>query len=625
MTLHALLLAAALQSPALAETPGGPAVDAARRIVETLALASQEYRLAWSGGRLVAPSEWSEATQFVLEAQRSVHALPEPVRGEVAARLSLIARRLSAQFPADSLAAQASLVEQRLRAAFGSSLEERAVRDPSPAAGARIYATLCASCHGPQGRGDGPVAAQLDPRPADLRDSALLASSTPLDFYRRITRGVPGTAMPSFDSLLSSAERWDVTAHVYEISDSGAARAGERGGRIAVVFGTVRGLLGRAREAARGGDRSGAGSEVFDAYMAFEGVERDLEATEPSLVSRVEERFALMRQAALGGAGGPSLERAHAELTAVLADAEDALTAGRSRAGLFAESFLLLLREGFEAILVIGAIMAVLLKTGARERQREVRWGVGLAVAASLATAAVLEWLFRVTPAQREALEGGVMVFAAALLFYASFWLLSKVELAAWTRFVRQRIQKAVEHGSGLALAGVAFLAVYREGFETVLFYKALFVTGGGAGAPAIMAGLVLAFVLLVAVYVGIERFGLRIPMRPFFAVTGATLAYMAFVFAGKGVKELQEGGYVPTTLVRGLGRHDLLGVYPTWESLGLQGVILAAILGALVWAFVLRPRLAAKSTGPAAPAGLAPAPRASPAPVPQGREPAGV
>ena len=627
MTLPALMIAASLQTPALAQTPGPDAVHAARRISQTLALASQEYRLAWSGARLVAPSEWEEARQFVLEAQRSTQTLPQPVRGEMSARLSRIAQRLSAQFPADSLALEAVQVEQRLRSAFGPSLEERSERDPSPATGARIYATLCASCHGPQGRGDGPVAAQLDPRPADLRDSVRLASSTPLDFYLRITHGVPGTAMPSFDSLLSSAQRWDVTAHVYALSDSSAARAGARGGRIAVVFGTVRGLLGQAREAARRGDHDDAGRGVFDAYMAFEGVERNLEAIEPSLVSRVEERFALMRQAALGGAGGPSLQRADAELAAVLADAEDALTAGRSRAGLFAESFLLLLREGFEAILVIGAIMAVLLKTGARERQREVRWGVGLAVAASVATAAVLEWLFRVTPAQREALEGGVMVFAAALLFYASFWLLSKVELAAWTRFVRQRIQKAVEHGSGLALAGVAFLAVYREGFETVLFYKALFVTGGGAGAPAIMAGLVLAFVLLVAVYVGIERFGLRVPMRPFFAVTGATLAYMAFVFAGKGVKELQEGGYVPTTLVRGVGRHDMLGLYPTWESLGLQAVILAAILGALTWTFAVRPRLAARAFPEAACAPLAPppSPKASPSPSSRGREPAGV
>jgi len=622
MVLQVLLVTAILQQPALAETPGPRAADAARRIAETLQLASQEYRLAWSGGRLVAPAEWQEATQFVLEAQRSAPALPQPVRGEMVAALARLSQRLASQLPAESLAAEAQRVEQRLRLALGTSFEDPPPHEVSLALGARVYAQRCASCHGAQGRGDGPAAAGVSPPPADLRDSAVLAASTPLDFYRRITHGVPGTAMPSFDSLLSREERWAVVAHVYTLSDSTARRAGTRGGSTAVVFGTVRGLLGRAREAAGRGDRDGAARAVFDAYMAFEGVERNIEATEPSLVARAEERFALLRQAALAGAGGPAFDRAHGDLTAVLGDAEDALTAARSQAGLFAESLLLLLREGFEAILVIGAIMAVLHKAGARGRQREVRWGVGLAIVASLVTAAVLEWLFRVTPAQREALEGGVMVVAAGLLFYASFWLLSKVELAAWTRFVRERIQRAVEQGSGLALAGVAFLAVYREGFETVLFYKALFVTGGGAGAAPIVAGLVLALLLLVAVYVGIERFGLRVPMRPFFAVTGATLAYMAFVFAGKGVKELQEGGYVATTFVRGLGRHDVIGVYPTWESLGLQGIILAAILGALVWAFLVRPRLAghAQTVVAKAPANAGPM-----SPAARRREPAGV
>jgi high-affinity iron transporter len=394
-----------------------------------------------------------------------------------------------------------------------------------------------------------------------------------------------------------------------------------------VVFGTVRGLVRGALEAASRGDRDGAGRAVFDAYMAFEGVERTLEATDPSLVGRAEERFAQLRQAALGGAAAPELERRHAELVTALGDAEDALSAGHSGAGLFAESFLLLLREGFEAILVIAAIMAVLLKAQARERQREVRWGVVLAVAASALTAAALEWLFRVTPAQREALEGGVMVLAAALLFYASFWLLSKVELAAWTRFVKERIQKAVERGSGLALAGVAFLAVYREGFETVLFYKALFVTGGPAGAVPIVAGLATALLLLVAVYVGIERFGLRVPMRPFFAVSGATLAYMAFVFAGKGVKELQEGGYVGMTLVRGVPRNDFLGVYPTMESLGLQAGILAAIFGALAWTFVIRPRrrAAGRSAAQRAARPATARPTAPVSAVGRPRQPAGV
>lgn len=280
----------------------------------------------------------------------------------------------------------------------------------------------------------------------------------------------------------------------------------------------------------------------------------------------------------------------HAELLATLRHAESALTEKHSAAGLFIESLLLLLREGFEAILVVGAIMAVLVKAGAKEKQRSVRLGVIAAVLMSLVTAAVLEIILRVTPAQREALEGGIMLVAALTLFYASYWLVSKIEIVAWTRFVKDQIQKAVDSGSGLGLAGVAFLAVYREGFETVLFYKALYVTGGSAGAAPVTVGIVAGLVALVVLFIGIERFGLKIPMRPFFAATGATLAFMAFVFAGDGVKELQEGGYLPTTLIEWAPRADFFGIYPTVESLAVQSVILAAILAALVWTFVVLP-----------------------------------
>jgi high-affinity iron transporter len=186
------------------------------------------------------------------------------------------------------------------------------------------------------------------------------------------------------------------------------------------------------------------------------------------------------------------------------------------------------------------------------------------------------------------------------MLFYVSYWLISKIEVAAWQRFVKGKIQRAVETGSGLGLAAVAFVAVYREGFETVLFYKALYVTGGVGGAAPITAGIVAGSVVLVVLYLSIEKFGLRIPMRPFFAVTSATLYFMAFVFAGNGVKALQEGSLVGTTLVPHGPRNEFLGIYPTVETLAVQGVILAALMVALAWAFVLKPRREA-ATGPVA------------------------
>jgi len=586
----ASLLLAVPSAPGRATAPAATPspVDAARHVVATLDLAAREYRQAFDGATFAHPSEAEEAALFVAAARGAVQDLPDSLGGDMGRRIDAMAALIARSGPADSLAAAAADVERRLTLVFGVALDERPAREPSLAAGDRLFERQCAGCHGLAGHGDGPAGRGLTPPPANLTDTAFVASATPLDIYRTVTNGVPGTAMPSFEHALSREDRWDVVAHVLALSDS-AARQG-RSGQVAVVFGTVRGSLGGARALAARGDHAAAALKVLDGYMAFEAVEGTLEATDPALVKRAEEQFQAMRTAA-AGPDTAALARAHSALAGTLEASERALTRGYTAGGLFAESFFLIVREGFEAILVVGAIMAVLAKGGGTEGRKHVRWGVIAAVLASLATAAAFEGVLLVTPAQREALEGGVMLVASATLFYVSYWLISKVEVAAWQRFVKGRIQKAVASGSALALAGAAFLAVYREGFETVLFYQALFIAGGSAGPAPVFLGLLAGSVVLVVVYVAIEKFGLRIPIRPFFAVTSAMLLFMAFTFAGTGIKELQEGAYIPATPVLGGPRVDALGIYPTLQTLVVQGVIALAIVAALIWTFVIRPQ----------------------------------
>jgi high-affinity iron transporter len=164
--------------------------------------------------------------------------------------------------------------------------------------------------------------------------------------------------------------------------------------------------------------------------------------------------------------------------------------------------------------------------------------------------------------------------------------LFSKIEVAKWNAFVRNRMRDALSRGSRLALGSVAFLAVYREGFETILFYQALLTSAGAArgGTPAVVAGVAAGALALVIIYVAIDRFGMRIPMKPFFAVTSAMLYYMAFVFAGQGIADLQEGGVVGTTVLEWAPRVPVIGVYPTAESLALQGLLVVLLVVAIVW-----------------------------------------
>ena len=440
------------------------------------------------------------------------------------------------------------------------------------------YATTCASCHGATGGGDGPLAATLSVRPPALRDLAVQGRFTDRELEQLILRGRPGTAMPGFARTLDPGDAAKIVAFLRVLPT--AERQKYEASPAAAVFSVVRRQLDSAM--ALRSDKM-----AFDAYLTFEQVETDVRVKNPALASEVEQAFTLLRARTAAGAAPEELDAIHARLLAALERAERLVADRSSGASLFVQSFVLLLREGFEAILIVAALMAFLSKAGAVERRRHVARGAWAAVAASAATAVVIELVFEITPGQREALEGGTMLLATAVLFYVSYWLLSKIEVAKWNAFVKGRMEDALSTGSGLALSSVAFLAVYREGFETILFYKALLSSAGStsaAGVAGVMAGIAAGALALVIVYVAVNRFGMNVPLKPFFAVTSAMLYYMAFVFAGKGIADLQESGLVRVSVVRWAPRIPVLGIYPTVQSLALQLLLIVLLLVAVVW-----------------------------------------
>src|SRR6185369_6265228 len=212
----------------------------------------------------------------------------------------------------------------------------------------------------------------------------------------------------------------------------------------------------------------------------------------------------------------------------------------------FVQSAGIILREGFEVVLVVGALIAYVRRSGQPAMVRALYAG---SLAGAVATAVVLVTALRVTPWAGEALEGFAMLLAAVVLFWVSYWLISKSEADRWQRYIRGKVQTALSGGSRRTLAVAAFLAVYREGFETILFYQALFASVP-AGDLMVPAGIVAGLVLLAIVYVGLERIGLKVPMHAFFVCTGAFLYAMAVVFAGRGVAELQSATVLPLTPV---------------------------------------------------------------------------
>ncbi|HEX6104970.1 MAG TPA: FTR1 family protein [Gemmatimonadales bacterium] len=628
-----LFLIAADTTTQAATQQASPAL--VRRIAATATLAAQEYRIGVVDGRIIAQAEVDEARLFLEEARKSAAGLPGDAAPATAASLDSLLRLVAALAPPDSVSGRARALANGLAERFQVVLDELPRFTPSLARGAQLYQANCASCHGVSGGGDGAAAGGLDPAPTALRDWHLLADQSPLDYYRRVSIGVVGTAMPAFEGKLSAEDRWAVALYASLLrlpepagdappalrafatsgrmsdvqllaalglpadgSGGGLARVAAVRGRqdesdataAAEVFDRVRAQVESTRALAAAGDPT-APTVALDAYMTFEQVERSVRAKDPTLAAELEADFATLRARA-AGATAEELTEIRDRLAAGLGRAEQALGGRLGPLNLFFQSFVILLREGLEAILIVGALLTFLVKMGAADRRRDVHLGVGAAVVASLLTAVALETVFHLSPARQEVLEGLTMVVATVVLFYVSYWLLSKMEVVKWNHFVKSKVHSAVTSGSALALATAAFLAVYREGFETVLFYKALFLAGNGSAALVpVLAGIGVGTVVLAAVYVAIHRFGVRLPLKPFFAVTSAFLYYMAFVFAGQGVAELQEGGLLPVTPLAWAPRIPALGIYPTLESLAAQGMLLLLLVAALVWTFVLEPR----------------------------------
>ncbi|HEU5303819.1 MAG TPA: cytochrome c/FTR1 family iron permease [Gemmatimonadales bacterium] len=630
-----LFLAASFLQVPQQSTSTNDLAPAVRRLAATAQLAAQEYRVGMEGGRVVSQAEVDEARMFLQESRRSAADLPEGIRREVTGELDSLIRLVQTTASPDSIDARILRFTSGLSSRLGIALDEIPARTPVLTRGAEVYQADCASCHGAVGRGDGPGALGLDPKPADLSNAGALLDRSPLDYYRRVTIGVVGTAMPAYEVRLSPQDRWAVALYASvlrlpppsgevpsalrsfpttgRMSDADLLKALDSHGdsttalaRIAAirtfqpdatagvtarVFHDVRAQLESTYVLARTGD-SAAGTRAFDAYMTFEQVERGIRAKNPALAAELESSFAALRAAAAGGVAKGEVEPIRRQLALGLEKAERTLGDQLSPSNLFFQSFVILVREGLEAILIVGALITFLVKMGASERKRDINLGILAAVGASLATAIAIETVFQLTPSKQEALEGVTMMLATVMLFYVSYWLLSKMEVIKWNHFVKSKVHSAVTSGSSLALASAAFLAVYREGFETILFYKALFLSAGPttAGSMPIAGGMLIGAAALVAIYVAISRFGVRLPLKPFFAATSALLYYMAFVFAGKGVAELQEGGLVSITIVPGGPRVPVLGIYPTVESLVAQGLLLALLLGALVWTFVIEP-----------------------------------
>ncbi len=437
------------------------------------------------------------------------------------------------------------------------------------AGGRALYAQACAGCHGAAGESG----------PRDLRTAATLARSTDREIAASLRAGgAHGHALPA--SVRDGGnELRDLVAHVRRLGTLEAG--GQDEGR---ALARARDLLKHAVELHEAGDR-GASDVALDAYLAYEAVEKRALLATPTLGRSVESGFVELRGLLGHDGSAANVRDLAARLDREMEGVAQALRPAQGTLALLLQSATIILREGFEALIVIAALAAYLQRSG-RGGLRALVYGGALA---GLVASAVTAWMFvRVLGlgvVAQELLEGATMLLAAVVLFGVSYWLISRAEAERWQRYIRGRMDAALNRGSRWSLAGTAFLAVYREGVETVLFYHALWGVADGAEG-VVIAGMAVGAVALAIVYGATTALGLRVPMRAFFLGTGAVLYLMAFSFAGSGVRELQEAGLVPTTFFGAWPSIAWLGMSSTREVAVVQGAFLAAALVAAAVGF---------------------------------------
>jgi high-affinity iron transporter len=329
----------------------------------------------------------------------------------------------------------------------------------------------------------------------------------------------------------------------------------------------------------------------------FEYVEIPLRVRDEGLTLAVEEDYAALRNLMEAGAPLDEVEAVSAEVHEGLDEVERTLSEPGLAAPLIAltYSFTILFREGLEAVLIVAAVLGYLEASRNTQYRGPVIKGVLAAVAATIALFAATSLFIQLAPVQRELLEAGTAVLAVAVLFYVSFWLITRLEHRRWMEFVKAKVWIAATTGSTLALAGVGFTAVFREGFETVLFYQALLAFSEGLiGYVALGAagGLIALGVVGWIVF----KAGRRIPVKAFLTTAVALVMVVSIAFAGNAVRGFQEAALMDVTYLESLPRlpiflSHLTGWYPTLETILAQGALaLIYVLGA-IWTFVVLPR----------------------------------
>lgn len=616
-------------------TPAAHADPASERQAQTVLHMLDYLSVDYGGsvllGKVLNEGEYKEQAEFAEQSVKLLSGLPQhPLKADLVKDARELARSVNGKAPAEQVSASAQQLRRKIITAYRVTVSPRKIPDTQRAA--VLYRQLCAKCHGAAGHGDGPMGKTLNPKPANFHDAARMGQRSVYGLYNTIYLGVAGTGMAGYPQL-SEDERWSLAFFVsnlrtpverlelgrklWEKRDFHGAVPNlatlatlttnevviNHGDNTRAVFAYLRAepqalmatrhatlifateQLDQALVRYRAGEHAESQRFAIAAYLeGFEPMEISLNNLNSQLRLDIERDMMAIRQLIYGGAPAETLAMKIEQTKKLLSQADELLREGKlTVTGAFVSALFVLLREGLEAILVLAAVIAFVVKSGQRNALPYIHAGWGGALLLGMLTWVAATWLVDISGADREITSGVTALFASAMLIYVGFWLHDKTHAQAWQKFLKDKVGAALEKKTLWALALISFFAVYREIFETVLFYQALWAQTNDSTRPALWSGMLAAVLTLLVTGWGLFRFGIRLPLNSFFSGTSLLLAIMAVIFAGQGVASLQEAGLVETSPVNFIAL-PMLGVLPTTQTLLAQ----VAVIGILILCYCI-------------------------------------
>ncbi|WMS93163.1 cytochrome c/FTR1 family iron permease [Pseudoalteromonas sp. HL-AS1] len=587
-----------------------------KQIAQLAEYVGVDYVAAVGNGEILDPDEYQEMTEFshvIIEqaGQLSGQANEfDTVKAQAKALHTAIANKASV---ADVRAASSALRESLLTFMPQLSLPTSLLPVEQTKA---LFATNCSMCHGPSGQGDGPLAKNLSPEPTNFTDEERATNRSLMGLFDAVSNGIDDTPMVAFTQF-NEQQRWSLAFYVGSLAFKDVQKpqnveqnitasqivnlnpaqlsAGQSEAQAHYVkwlrgnpeqlfsanknpITVTRTQLLAAQAAHAKGNYSQASDLAISAYLdGFELVENNLNAYDETLRKNIEVQLMNLRQTFKNEKDTAVVaEKVSAALTQ-LAKADSMLNETKLADGaLLSASLVILLREGLEALLVIIALMTVLIKTKRKDALKYVHIGWITALIAGGLTWAAAQTLIEISGASREVMEGAGALFAAVILLYVGVWMHSKTSAQQWQKYIKDNIDKRLESGTLWGLAGLSFIAVYREVFETVLFYQSLLTQSSPAQYSSIASGFAIAIAILAIITWVLIKYSIKLPVAKFFAITTYLLFVLSFVLMGKAVIALQEADIIGIAPLPMSLEIAWLGIKSTWQGIVAQVCVFA-------------------------------------------------